>query len=340
MNRTAVPIGAPLPDDFSFQLFEDDLEWIEFYIEDAMKRVPLLEVAGISKIINGPIPYAPDGFPLLGPMPGVKNAFETCVFTFGVAQAGGAGKILSEWVTQGVTEWDMWSCDPRRYTDYTNADYCLGKAVETYDHEYAIHFPRREWPAARNQKLSPLHDQLRSIAINGGQMGVVNGWERVNWFAGPEDNLSEIATQTWQRAGPWERRVREECEVVENDVGVLDLPGFSRFSIQGIGAANWLDSQIAGHLPRVGRMNLAYFPDARGRIVTEMSVVRHHGETFTLMTASATQWHDFEWLQSTLPRCGSIEIQDITNAISTLLVTGPNSRKILNKLSDADLSLP
>jgi dimethylglycine dehydrogenase len=113
----------PMPEDFSFQLFPDDLDRLHVQIEDAMARVPILAQAGISKVINGPIPYAPDGNPLIGPMPGVPNAFEACVFTFGIAQAGGAGKVLAEWVTEGATEWDMWSCDPRRFTGFTDDAY-------------------------------------------------------------------------------------------------------------------------------------------------------------------------------------------------------------------------
>ncbi|MGR3469071.1 MAG: NAD(P)/FAD-dependent oxidoreductase, partial [Shimia sp.] len=109
----------PMPEDFSFQLYPDDLERLEWYIEDAMARVPILGEGGVGRNINGPIPYAPDGLPLIGPMPGVRNAFEACVFTFGITQAGGAGKVLAEWITEGQTEWDMWSVDPRRYTDYT-----------------------------------------------------------------------------------------------------------------------------------------------------------------------------------------------------------------------------
>lgn len=144
----------PMPDDFSFQLFPDDLERLEWHMEDAMARVPLLAKTGISRVINGPIPYAPDGLPLIGPMPGVPNAFEACVFTFGIAQAGGAGKVLAEWVTEGETEWDMWPVDPRRYTDYTDHDYCVAKGMETYGHEYAMHFPRHTWPAGRDRRLS------------------------------------------------------------------------------------------------------------------------------------------------------------------------------------------
>ena len=120
----------PFPEDFSFQLFPDDLERLEWHIADAMARVPLLEKAALTKVINGPIPYTPDGNPLIGPMPGVPNAYEACVFTFGICQAGGAGKVLAEWITQGATEWDMWSCDPRRFTGFEDQEYCIKKGME------------------------------------------------------------------------------------------------------------------------------------------------------------------------------------------------------------------
>lgn len=324
----------PMPDDFSFQLYPDDLDRLEWYIEDAIARVPILGTAGLIKTINGPIPYTPDGNPLIGPMPGVPNAFEACVFTFGICQGGGAGKVLAEWITEGETEWDMWSCDPRRFTAFPDEKYCIDKGMEIYGHEYAMHFPHHEWPAGRDQKLSPMHD---AVIAQGGQMGAYNGWERANWYAKPGDDTSHEATQTWTRAGPWAVRIKEECEAVRDSVGVLDLPGFSRFALSGTGAADWLLIQIAGGLPKVGRMNLTYFADTRGRIKTEMSVMRHGEDTFTLITAAAAQWHDFELLQRNLP--DGLHLTDTTEATATLIVTGPKSRELLAGLSDADLSL-
>jgi len=325
----------PLPDDFSFQLYSDDIDRLEFYVEDALARVPVLANAGLSKIINGPIPYAPDGNPLIGPMPGVPNAFEACVFTFGIAQGGGAGKVLAEWIAEGATEWDMWSCDPRRFTDYTDHDYCVAKAKEVYGHEYAMHFPWQRWPAAPDRKLSPVHDKIKAL---GGVMGVYNGWERANWFAKSGDDLSQETTQTWKRRGPWEQRIQEECLAVRDAVGVLDLPGFSRFSLSGPGAAEWLRGLIAGSLPKVGRMNLGYFPDIRGRILTEMSILRHGDDRFTLITAATAQWHDWEHLQRNLPV--ELTLKDHTCDFDTLVVSGPHSRTLFQKLSNADLSLP
>ena len=322
----------PLPEDFSFQLYPDDLERLEWYVEDAMARVPLLGTAGVNKVINGPIPYAPDGMPLIGPMPGVPNAFEACVFTFGIAQCGGAGKVLAEWITEGQTEWDMWSCDPRRYTDYTNQAYCVAKGMEVYGHEYGMHFPWHEWPAGRDQKLSPVHDKLLEL---GGVMGAYNGWERANWFAKPGDDTSEETTQTWNRAGPWEARIREECEAVRDACGVLDLPGFSRFWLQGEGADNWLRGFCTGGIPKVGRMNLIYISDTRGRIVTELSCIRLGEDNFVLITAASAQWHDGELIRKSVPE--GVNVRETTTERDTLVVTGPTSRAVLAGISDADL---
>ena len=325
----------PMPDDFSFQLYPDDLERLEFYIEDAMERMPILGSQGVERVINGPIPYAPDGLPLLGPMPGVKNAFEAHSFTFGIAQAGGAGKVLSEWIVNGAPDWDMWAVDPRRYTEYADHDYTLAKALETYGHEYAMHFPHHEWPAGRDKKHSAVHEKLLEL---GGQMGAYNGWERANWFAKEGDDISEEATQTWERNGPWLPRVKEECEAVRDACGVLDMPGFSRFNLKGEGAADWLRKQITGGLPKIGRLNLGYFADDKGRIVTEMSVIRHGDDDFTLMTAAVAEWHDFEWLQKALPEDGSLKLTNHSTEYAVLLVTGPTSRDILSSIADnADL---
>ena len=324
----------PMPEDFSFQLYPDDLERLEYYIEDAMERVPALGTAGIGRNINGPIPYAPDGLPMVGPMPGVRNAYEGHSFTFGIAQGGGAGKVLAEWIMHGETELDMWAVDPRRYTDYTDHDHCLSKAMETYGHEYAMHFPHHEWPAGRDKKLSPVHEK---ICASGGQMGAYNGWERANWFAKNGDDTSEEATRTWNRQGPWTQRVKEEVEAVRDGVGVLDLPGFSRFNLSGTGAAEYLRGLIAGGLPEVGRMNLAYFADSRGRILTEMSVMRHGEDQFTLITAATAQWHDWDVLNAALP--SGLSLTDHTTEYSTLIVTGPKSRDLFQALgTDADLS--
>lgn len=331
-------VGDPMPEDFSFQLFPDDLDRLEWYLADAVARVPILGTAGLSKVINGPIPYAPDGNPLIGPMPGVPNAFEACVFTFGIAQAGGAGKVLAEWVTEGATEWDMWSCDPRRFTAFAAApDYAVAKGMEIYGHEYAISFPRHAWPAGRNRKLSPIHDRIAAL---GAQFNAYNGWERATWYARPEDDTSEEATQTFDRDGPWQKRIREECLAVRDAAGILDLPGFSRYRVEGEGARAWLSTLITGVVPKPGRIGLGYFADETGRIVTEMSIMALGEDFFFLITASVAELHDLEWLQRHLPQGTKISVKNVTDAFACQILSGPNARKILAEVADADLTQP
>jgi dimethylglycine dehydrogenase len=326
----------PMPDDFSFQLYPDDLDRLEWHIEDAVARVPILGTAGLTKVINGPIPYAPDGNPLIGPMPGVPNAFEACVFTFGICQGGGAGKVLAEWVTEGQTEWDMWSCDPRRFTAYADQDYCIAKGMEVYGHEYGIHFPYARWPAGKNKRKPTLYDRLQEA---GAVYGAYNGWERADWFAKPGDDTSWEASQTWERNGPWEPRIKEECEAVRDNCGILAISGFTRLKIAGRGARAYVDSLTPSRLPKEGRIGLAYFADKGGRIVTETSVTIHSDEDVILVTAAVAQWHDGELFGRTLP--DGLTLTDHSEDLECLLVTGPNARRILQPLTDGhDLGAP
>jgi dimethylglycine dehydrogenase len=326
----------PMPDDFSFQLWAEDLERLEWYIEDACRRVPILGSVGLTRTVNGPIPYAPDGNPLVGPMPGVPNAFEACVFTFGIVQAGGAGKVLAEWVTEGETEWDMWSCDPRRFTSFADQAYADAKGLEIYGHEYAIGFPRYQWPEGRNKRVSPLYGRLEEL---GAQFMASAGWERAAWYARPGDDTNLEACETYEREGPWFGAVGEECLAVRDAAGLCELPGFSRFEVVGEGAAAWLAGMITGVVPAEGRVGLVYFADDRGRIVTEMTAHRTD-RGVALLTGAGAEWHDRDWLADRLPGDGSLALVNHTEEHTCLVLSGPKSREILRPLCDADLSRP
>ncbi|MDD9903229.1 MAG: FAD-dependent oxidoreductase [Rhodospirillaceae bacterium] len=323
----------PMPEDFSFQLYPDDLERIEWYIEDACRRVPLLGEGGIKRVVNGPIPYTPDGLPLIGPMPGVPNAFEACVFSFGIVQAGGAGKLCAELIVEGEPETDSWAMDPRRFTDHADSAYATAKAVEVYSNEYAMHFPQMQWPAGRPAKTSPLFETLQA---KGAEFGAYGGWERADWF--PEDGEETGPARSYLRPH-WFERVGAECRHIAEHAGVLDLTGFSRFEVTGDGAAAWLDGLVTGKLARPGRLGLVYFASPKGKTVTEMSLTRFDENRFWLMTAAGALWHDRDWLVQRLPADGSVQIEDVTRQWGTLLVTGPKSRAIVSAaVSDLDLS--
>ena len=168
-----------IPDEFANQLFDDDLDRLGDYIERAIGQAPILGTVGIKTVINGPIPYAPDGNPLMGPAPGLPGFYHACAFTFGIVQAGGAGKSIAEWVVNGHPEWDMWPLDSRRYLPHANKKFTLAKAIETYQHEYGIGYPQEERPAGRPAKTSPAYQRLKD---KGAVFGARGGWERAVYF--------------------------------------------------------------------------------------------------------------------------------------------------------------
>jgi dimethylglycine dehydrogenase len=323
-----------IPDEFANQLFEDDTGRIEKYIEAACARVPILGSVGIKTIINGPIPYAPDGNPLIGPAPGLPGFYHCCAFTFGIAQAGGAGKIIAEWVAHGQPEWDMWPLDSRRYLPCHNQKFALAKAIETYQHEYGLGYPVEERPAGRPAKASPANLRL---AAKGAKFGARGGWERAVYFPLATDPQEQPELSF--RRPRWHTAIARECEAVQQRVAVLDLPGFTKFEVSGPGAGEWLDRMVAGVVPKVGRTALNYFCAPNGGIVTEMTITALQPERYWLISAAAGERHDEHWLREHLPSGGrAVQIDNQSARFGTLIVVGPRSRELLSLLTRADLS--
>ena len=321
-----------LPQEFAHQLFDDDLGRLEKYIEAACERVPILGSAGIKTVINGPIPYAPDGNPLIGPAPGLPGFFHCCAFTFGISQAGGAGKVIAEWVANGQPEWDVWPLDSRRFLEFANHRYTLAKAIETYQHEYGIAYPVEERPAGRPAKTSPLYQRLKE---KGARFGARGGWERAVYLPNPSDPRG---TEASFRRPAWHAAVARECAAVAQRVAVLDLPGFTKFQVSGAGAPAWIDHMIAGVLPRPGRCGLNYLCAAHGGIVTEMTVTALAPHRYWLIGAAAGERHDEHWLREHLPPGEDVRIENLSTRFDTLVVAGPRSRELLQSLTPADLS--
>ena len=321
-----------IPDEFAHQLFDDDLGRLEKYIEAACERVPILGTAGVKKVINGPIPYAPDGNPLIGPAPGLLGFYHCCAFTFGIAQAGGAGKIIAEWVVNGQPEWDVWPLDSRRYLECANRKFVLAKAIETYQHEYAIGYPAEERPAGRPAKCSPAYLRL---AAKGARFGARGGWERAVYFPLAEDPAGPEASY---RRPAWHAAIARECAAVHERVAILDLPGFTRFEVTGAGAPGWLDRMVAGTVPRPGRTALNYFLAESGGIITEMTLTNLGRGRYWLISAAAGERHDEHWLREHLPADGSVRIENLSARYGSLIVVGPKSRDTLAQVTSTDLS--
>jgi len=322
-----------IPDEFAHQLFDDDTGRLEKYIEAACDRIPILSTVGVKTVINGPIPYAPDGNPLIGPAPGLPGFFHCCAFTFGIAQAGGAGKCIAEWVARGQPEWDMWPLDSRRYLEFANHKYTLAKAIETYQHEYGIGYPAEERAAGRPAKSSPVYQRLKD---KGARFGARGGWERAVYF--PQASDAVDGRELSFRRPAWHAAVARECAAVQQRVAVLDLPGFTKFEVSGDAAAAWLDHMVAGVVPKPGRTALNYFCAPSGGIVTEMTLTGFAPDRYWLISAAAGERHDEHWLREHLPTDGSVRIENQSSRYGTLIVVGPKSRELLAMLTPADLS--
>jgi dimethylglycine dehydrogenase len=322
-----------MPDDFANQLWNDDFERLEPYIEDAMARVPALGRAGIKRGVNGPMPYSPDGNPYIGPEPGLRNFFHCNTFSFGITQGGGAGKALAEWVTQGYTEWDLWSLDRRRYTAYATTSYTVAKAIEVYQNEYASSFPYEERPAGRPLWTSPLYETLKT---KGARFGARGGWERAVYFdlqgTLPPEQLS------FRRENVWQAVVAEEVTAVRERVGVLDLPGFTKYELKGPGAAAHLDQLTCSKLPSVGRVSLAYALTPMGKLWSEFTITRLAEDHFYIISAAIAATHDMDLLTQSLPAGSPITVRDVSAEFGSLIVAGPRARDVLAQVTKDDLS--
>lgn len=333
-EKQATPHWADgkLPDNFAYQLYPDDLERLEWYIEAACTRLPILGTVGVQRVINGPIPYTPDGIPNVGPAAGLENVFHCNSFSFGICQGGGAGKTVAEWIIDGRPEWDMWSMDSRRFGHYADQDYVVDRAKELYGREYAIAFPHDEWPGGRPRLTSPLHETLTAKSA---QYGARGGYERAQWF--PQDG-DDTTTDASYAHGGWFDAAQREAKHVAEHAGVLDMCGFAKFELKGAGAKLWLDTQIAGRVPAPGRLSLSYFLYENGGIGCEMTITCISDEHYVLIGGAPARVHDLDWLQRALPEDTNLSLEDITDANSTLVLAGPKSRDVLAPICDADLS--
>ena len=322
-----------MPDDFANQLWNDDFERLEKYIEDAMARVPALARAGIKRGVNGPIPYSPDGNPYIGPEPGLRNFFHCNTFSFGITQGGGAGKALAEWVVHGQTEWDLWSLDRRRYGDYATTEYTVAKAIEVYQNEYASSFPYEERPAGRPLRTSPLYETLKA---KGARFGARGGWERAVYLDLKGDVPAD--THSFRRENVWHGAVAEEVRAVRERVGILDLPGFTKYELKGPGASQHLDYLSCSKLPSKGRVSLAYALTPTGKLWSEFTITRLGEDHFYIISAAIAATHDMDLLRQGLAEDSAITVTDVSADFGTLIVAGPRARDVLGQVTKADLS--
>ena len=333
--------GAParfeygVPDSFRADLFQLDLDRIEDQYMAMNHRIPSAENCGLKDDFNGPICYTPDGNPLVGPAPGLRNMWLAEGFSFGITAAGGTGYYLAQLMVDGEAEIDMASLDPKRYGDWMTTEFAARKNEEAYEHVYILHHPDEERPACRPLRTSPAYDRQ---AARGAQFGWVNGWERPNYFA-PE-GFSDHDSRSFRRGDWWQYAV-EEAKAIREGVGLIDATAFTKHLVKGPGATQFLDWFICNKLPSVGRINLTYALTGAGTTRTEYTIVRLAQDEYYLVSAGAWTAYDSDYLRKAIedkaPEFGYIECHDVTTQWGVFAIAGPKSRDVLREVvKDAD----
>ena len=330
--------GAPAcyldgPDPQSeYELFDADLDRLTPHIESAIRRVPIFGELGVKQVFNGAIAYTPDGSPIVGPAWDLPNFWLNEGHSFGITAAGGAGWQLAEWIVEGEPTIDMLGVDPRRFGDYATSAYLRAKNEEAYANVFTIHYPDEERPAGRPLRTAPCYQRMKSL---GAVFGQKFGWERPNWYA-PKGALQE---DHWSfRRSRWFEPVGEECRNVRDNVGVLDMTAFAKARLSGAGAAAFLDRLVANHLPRIGRVGLCHALNTRGGVHSEFTVHREARDCFYLVSAGAFQRLDHDWLRRWMPGDGSVRFENLTASMGVLVLAGPKSRQLLNRVCGIDVS--
>ena len=336
--------GAPacfkygVPDSFRADLFPLDLERIEEEYMSMIHRIPSSEEVGLKDDINGPICYTPDGNPLVGPAPGLRNMWMAEGFSFGITAAGGTGHYMAQMMVEGEAEIDMASLDPKRFGNWMTTDWTARKCEEAYAHVYILHHPDEERDEGRPLRTAPSYDRLKA---RGAQFGVVNGFERPNYY-GPVDAPEDFDhnARSFRRGGWWQYAV-DEAKAVREGAGLIDASAFTKHTVKGPGATAFLDWFTCNKLPKVGRINLTYALTPAGTTRTEYTIVRLAEDSYYLVSSGALTDYDGDYLrkcaEDKAPEFGYIAVEDVTTQWGVFAIAGPKSRDVLKEvIKDAD----
>ena len=319
------------PQDFGHDLFDGDLDRIEDNIMRAIDRVPVVGEAGIKRIINGPMIWSPDSNVLFGPVPELRNYFCCNGIIPGFSQSGGMGLMAAEWITRGESSYDMFAWDVARFGDWADAAFTKARVGDQYAHRFSIHFPNEEREAGRPVRTRPVYEMQKDL---GGVFGLNYGWEHPAWFAdtpGTKDT-NGFTRQNWW--GP----VGDECRMLRDHAGIIDISNFAKYSVRGAGASDWFDAIFANKMPRaVGRSCLTPLIGVNGGIAGDFTVTKLGEEDFLIIGSGAAERYHQRFFNA-VERPETVAFESQTQAMCGFNVAGPKSRDLLARLTNADLS--
>ena len=332
---TYEPIGTPwkvggTPWDFGHELLPPNLENIADRLELAFERVPALAEAGIKDAINGPFTFGPDGNPMIGPVPGMRNYWCAVGVMAGFCQGGGVGLTLAEWMIDGEPSIDVWAMDVARFGDWATPDWGTVKSTENYERRFVMTFPNETLPKGRMQKTTALYDRL---VARGAVMDQGFGLENALWFAdGPEDAHEE---PTFERNRSFDY-VAREVQAVQEAVGGIEIANFAKHAFKGVGARAYLDTILAGYVPKPGRLTLTPILTPKGRLYGDLTVACLSEDNFMLFGSGAMQEAHRRWFEKDLPAdVGYANVSDDWHGIA---LSGPKSRELLQRITRDDVS--
>ncbi|MCP5366663.1 MAG: FAD-dependent oxidoreductase [Hyphomicrobiales bacterium] len=319
------------PWDFGHELLPDKLDRIGDSLGFAFRRYPVLERAGIKTIINGPFTFAPDGNPLVGPVPGLRNYWTAVAVMAGFSQGGGVGLTLAEWMIEGEPSRDVFAMDVARFGKWVTPGYTRAKVRENYQRRFSISYPNEELPAARPFQTTPAYGIWKNQRA---VFGAAYGMEAVNYFAPEGEPLHE--TPSFRRSNAFDATAAE-CRAVREAVGINETHNFGKYRVTGPGAADWIDTIMAGRVPKVGRMSLSPMLSPKGRLIGDFTISRLGEDAFQLTASFGAQDYHMRWFQQHLPDSG-VTVENVSTRRIGFQIAGPRARDLLARVAHGDVS--
>ncbi|WP_281992197.1 GcvT family protein [Sulfitobacter geojensis] len=315
---------------FGQDLLQDDFDKIEDSIAFAYKRFPDLERAGVKNVIHGPFTFAPDGNPLVGPVPGMRNYWSACGVMAGFSQGGGVGLTLAQWMIEGEPERDVMAMDVARFGDWITPGYTLPKVIENYQKRFSVSYPNEELPAARPHRTTPMYDIFTDLgAVWGQQFGL----EVANYFAKGDEPTFE--TPSFRRSDAFDATARE-VKAVRNGVGINEVQNFGKFLVKGPNARGWLDRIMAGRVPAKGRLSLTPMLSEMGKLIGDFTISCLAEDLFQLTASYGSQSYHFRWFLSHLEE--GVEVENISDRRTGFQIAGPKARDVLQACTRTDVT--
>ena len=317
------------PWEFGHELLPDAFDKIEDSVAFAYRRFPVLERAGVKSVIHGPFTFAPDGNPLVGPVPGLRNYWAACAVMAGFSQGGGVGLTLAQWMVEGQPEGNAFAMDVARFGRWTTPGYTVPKVIENYRNRFSVAYPNEELPAARPFRTTPMYDIWEGL---GAVFGQQYGLEVVNYFALPGEPRYE--TPTFRRSNAWEA-TRAEVRAVREAVGINEIHNFGKFRVAGPNARSWLDRIMAGRIPAPGRVALTPMLAPSGRLIGDFTVSCLEEGEFRLTASYGAQDTHLRWFEDHLEP--GVTVENVSDRLTGFQIAGPKARDLLARVTRADV---